>query len=171
MRSPFSSTTAGWRWVLLGGVVLASLDAVFATGYWQLTAGVPWPRVFQTVAAGVLGLPASTAGGARTAWLGLGLHYLIATAFVVAYTLAATRMGTLLRRPAACGVAYGLLLYAVMNLVVIPLSSIGHLPRFDNLPWVAASIAMHAVFGLVCAGAARRALAPVSARLPATSVR
>ncbi|HSR64452.1 MAG TPA: hypothetical protein VLM17_02450 [Xanthomonadaceae bacterium] len=165
------AASINWRWVLMGGLALATLDALFATGYWRLTAGVPWTRVFQTVAAGVLGLEASVAGGIRTAWLGVGLHYLIAMAFVVAYTLAALRVGALRRHPLASGLGYGLLLYATMNLVVIPLSAIGHLPKFDNLPWVAASIAMHAVFGLICAGAALRALAPLSARLPAPSAR
>lgn len=160
-----------WRWVLAGGLLLATLDAVFATSFWRIAAGLPWTRVFQSVAAGVLGLRASVAGGEAAAWLGVALHYLIAMAFVVAYTLAAARHDALVRHALACGTGYGLLLYAVMNGVVIPLSAIGHLPKFDNLPWVASSIAMHAVFGLVCALAARRALAPVSARLPVPSAR
>ena len=162
--------TIAWRWVLLGGLALATLDAAFATSFWRVAAGMPWTRVFQSVAAGVLGLEASVAGGSATAWLGVGLHYLIAMGFVVAYTLAAARHEVLVRRAPACGSAYGLLLYVVMNGVVVPLSAIGHLPKFDNAPWVASSIAMHAVFGLICAMAARRALAPLSARLPAPSV-
>ncbi|MGN6512682.1 MAG: hypothetical protein ACTHKZ_03810 [Lysobacteraceae bacterium] len=160
-----------WRWVLAGGLVLATLDAAFATGYWRLAAGVPWTRVFQSVAAGVLGVEASVAGGAATAWLGLALHYAIAMCFVAACTLAATRRAALLRHAPACGIAYGLLLYLVMNWVVIPLSAIGHLPSFGDRPWVAGSVAMHAVVGLVCAYAARRALAALSGRLPVPSAR
>lgn len=170
MRS-VSRHSIGWGWVVLGGLTLASLDALFATSFWRIAAGMPWTRVFQSVAAGVLGLEASVAGGAATAWLGVGLHYLIAMGFVVAYTLVAVRHDGLVRRATACGIAYGLLLYVAMNCVVIPLSAIGHLPKFDNLPWVASSIAMHAVFGLVCAASARRALVPVSARFPAPSIR
>ena len=163
--------SVAWRWVLAGGLALATLDAAFATSFWRIAAGMAWTRVFQSVAAGVLGLEASVAGGAATAWLGVALHYLIAIGFVLAYTLAARHHDALLRRATACGIAYGLLLYVAMNCVVIPLSAIGHLPKFDDLPWVASSIAMHAVFGLICAMAARRALAPLSARLPAPSVR
>jgi len=161
-----------WRWVALGGLALATLDAFFATTFWRVAADMPWTRVFQSVAAGVLGLERSVAGGEPTAWLGVGLHYAIAMSFVVAYTLAAQRIGTLVRRPLAFGGLYGLVLYAVMNLVVIPLSAIGHLPKFDNLPWVSSSIAMHVVFGMICAFAARMAVAGVSARpRPALSVR
>lgn len=161
-----------WRYVVLGGLALATLDALFATTYWRFAAGMPWTRVFQSVAAGVLGLQASIAGGERTAWLGVGLHYAIAMCFVVAYTIVATHLDALVRRPLVSGALYGLLLYVVMNLVVIPLSAIGHLPKFDDVPWVASSIAMHVVFGLICAFAARQALAGVSARRrPALSVR
>ena len=172
MRASTASSPIGWRWVVLGGLALATLDGLFATTFWRIAAGMPWTRVFQSVAAGVLGLDASVAGGESTAWLGVGLHYAIALGFVVAYTLVATQWDALVRRPLAFGTLYGLALYAVMNLVVIPLSAIGHLPKFDNLPWVTSSIVMHAVFGLICAFSAIRALAGLSARRrPALSVR
>jgi hypothetical protein len=35
------------------------------------------------------------------------------------------------RRPAVCGILYGLMTFAVMNLVVLPLSAIGHVPQFS----------------------------------------
>ena len=172
MRASTDSSPIGWRWVVLGGLALATLDGLFATTFWRVAAGMPWTRVFQSVAAGVLGLDASVAGGEPTAWLGVGLHYAMAMSFVVAYTLVATRWDALVRRPLAFGTLYGLALYALMNLVVIPFSAIGHLPKFDNVPWVSSSIVMHAVFGLICAFSARRALAGLSARRrPALSVR
>ena len=165
-------SSIAWRWVMLGGLGLATLDALFATQFWRVAAAMPWTRVFQSVAAGVLGLEASVAGGESTAWLGVGLHYGIAMCFVVFYTLVAARVGALVRRPLTFGTLYGLALYLVMNLVVIPFSAIGHLPKFDNVPWVASSIVMHAVFGLICAFAARRALSDVSVRRrPALSAR
>jgi len=147
-----------WAWILAGGLAVGTLDAAFATGFWALAAGLPWTRVFQSVAAGLLGREASFAGGAATAWLGLGLHYVIATLFVVAYALVALRFRGLVRKPLVYGLAYGLLLYVVMNFVVIPLSAIGQLPKFDNTAWVAASIAVHAAVGVLCARFARRAL-------------
>jgi hypothetical protein len=153
-----SFAAIGWRQVVFGGLLLATLDGLFATTYWRLAAGVPWTRVFQSVAAGVLGSEASQAGGEPAAWLGLGLHYAIAMAFVVVYTLVARGWPALVRRPWSFGSAYGLWLYVAMNCIVIPLSAIGHLPSFADPAWVAASVAMHALFGAICAHAARAAL-------------
>ncbi|HVI26228.1 MAG TPA: DUF1440 domain-containing protein [Xanthomonadaceae bacterium] len=155
---PRTRLTIRWHWVVFGGLLLASLDALFATGYWRLAADLPWTRVFQSVAAGVLGPDASRAGGESAAWLGLVLHYAIAMAFVVVYALVARMWPALARRPLAYGVAYGLWLYVAMNCIVIPLSAIGRLPSFADLPWVASSVFMHAIFGVICALSARRAL-------------
>jgi hypothetical protein len=55
------------------------------------------------------------------------------------------------------GAGYGLLLYAVMNFVVLPLSAVG-MPAFTNHAWVASGIAVHVVFGVIFAHAARLAL-------------
>ena len=110
----------------------------------------------QSVARGVLGT-ASFEGGVPTALLGVLLHYTIAVSMAVTYYLVSRRIGALTRRPIACGVAYGVLLYLIMNLVVLPLSAVG-MPSFDNVVWVSMSIVMHAVFGLICAFTARRAL-------------
>lgn len=155
---PRPAAMVRWRWVVLGGLLLATLDALFATGYWRVAADLPWTRVFQSVAAGVLGVDASRAGGERAAWLGLGLHYAIALVFVIVYVAAARPWPALVRRPLALGAGYGLWLYVAMNCIVIPLSAIGHLPSFADVPWVASSVFMHAVFGVVCALSARRAL-------------
>jgi uncharacterized membrane protein YagU involved in acid resistance len=112
----------------------------------------------QSVARGVLGT-ASFEGGAATALLGVLLHYTIAVSMAVTYYLVSRRVSALSRRPIASGVAYGVLLYLLMNLVVLPLSAVG-MPKFDNVVWVAMSVVMHMVFGLICAFTARRALSP-----------
>ena len=149
------ATVAPLAWLPLGGIVLGSLDILFAVAFWS-TRDVTATRIFQSVASGVLG-NASYSGGVATAWLGAGLHYFIATMMVVVYYLAGRRSGKLVRRPVAFGLPYGLLLYGVMNFVVLPLSAAG-LPRFDNIPWVAGSVVMHMVFGVTCALFARSAL-------------
>ena len=140
---------------MLGGLALGTADLTFAISFWRIGYGVAPTRVLQSVARGVLG-PASFDGGAPTALLGGVLHYVIASSMAVTYFLVSRRYEALTRRPVACGLAYGLLLYVIMNFVVLPLSRVG-LPRFDNTLWVAMSIVMHGVFGLICAVAARLA--------------
>jgi len=128
--------------VLAGGLVAGTLDIAYACAFWALKRGVPAKRIFQSVAAGLLG-PASYEGGARTAALGLALHYGIALSMSVAYYLVARRWPLLRRRPLLCGAGYGLLLYGVMNHIVVPLSAAGRASK-DPL-WIALSIAVHMV--------------------------
>lgn len=53
-------TTASrpWAYVLAGGLVAGALDILYACGFWWWKAGVPAPRILQSVAAGE-GLPLS----------------------------------------------------------------------------------------------------------------
>jgi hypothetical protein len=141
------------RYVLLGGLALGTLDLAFAMSYWGISRGVSPVRVLQSVSRGVLGT-ASFQGGAGTAVLGAVLHYFIATCMVLAYYLVSRGAPALTRRPIAYGLPYGLLLFLIMNLVVLPLSAAGP-PGFNNVPWIALSIIMHAVFGVICAIAAQ----------------
>ncbi|MGZ5441317.1 MAG: hypothetical protein ACXW5U_05680 [Thermoanaerobaculia bacterium] len=81
-------------------------------------------RVVQGVATGLLGR-SSFQGGIGTALLGLALHFLIATVVVCVYHVASRIIALLRRAPIAMGVFYGLLVYAFMNWVVLPLSAAG----------------------------------------------
>lgn len=133
-----------WLYLLLGGIVVGTFDAVFAVSYWRVGYGTPPSRIFQSIAAGVLG-PASFKGGLSSAWLGAALHYFIATTIVIVYYTASLKIRALIERPVRYGMLYGLAAYAVMNYVVIPLSAAGT-PSRINVPWVASSIVVHAVF-------------------------
>jgi hypothetical protein len=128
-------------YVLAGGLIAGTLDMTYACTFWALKAAVPVQRIFQSVAAGLLG-KASFEGGAATAALGLGLHYFIATTMSVVYYLVARRWPLLWQRPVLCGTGYGLILYGVMNYIVVPLSRAGHGGAKDPL-WVGLSIVVH----------------------------
>ena len=91
---------------LAGGLVPGTLDIAYACIFWSLKAGVPAQRIFQSVAAGLLG-KASFEGGSGTAALGLGLHYFIATTMAVVYYLAARRRPMLWRSPGLFGSSSG----------------------------------------------------------------
>ena len=146
-------------WPVLAGSLLAgALDIAYAWVFWAVKAGVSAERIFQSVAAGLLG-KASFEGGAATAALGLALHFFIATSMSVAYYLVARRWPLLWRQAVPCGLIYGLLLYAIMNFIVVPFSAAGGGGAKDPL-WVAMSVAVHALFiGLPIALFSRRAIA------------
>lgn len=133
--------TRGILMLLSGGLVAGALDILYAIAFWKLKAGVPASRILQSVAAGLLG-KASFTGGAATAALGLALHFTIALLMSAAYFVAAGRIPVLVARPIACGAAYGLLLYGVMNYVVVPLSAAAGPAAKDPL-WISLSIAVH----------------------------
>jgi len=153
-------------YVLLGGLVAGSFDITYACTFWYLKRGVLPSRVFQSVAAGLLG-DASFTGGWRTAALGLALHYFIATSMAVTYYLFARRWSDLWEKPFVYGPMYGVLLYGIMNYIVVPLSAAN--PGSRNLLWVLLSIAVHALLiGTPCAIFARRAM--LASRVPVSQV-
>jgi uncharacterized membrane protein YagU involved in acid resistance len=144
-----------WPPVLAGGLLAGTLDILYACLFWAVKADVPPSRIFQSVAAGLLG-EASFRGGTFTAALGLFLHFLIACTMALVYYLAARRWPVLVRRPVILGIAYGLLLYVVMNYVVVPLSAAG--AGSSDPTWITLTVAAHAfLVGLPIAWFASRA--------------
>jgi len=131
------------RAVLYGTLVVGALDAIDAIVFFGLR-GVAPGRIFQSIAAGLLGR-AAFQGGLVTAALGVLLHFFIAFAIVTTFVVASARVRVLTRHAVAAGVVYGVLVYAVMNLVVLPLSAAGR-PSFV-LPVVVNGLLIHA-FGV-----------------------
>src|SRR6185369_4072779 len=76
--------------VLAGGLVAGTFDITYACVFWAIKAGARPTRIFQSVARGLLG-PASFQGGAKTAALGLFLHYFIAITMSIFYYFAARK--------------------------------------------------------------------------------
>lgn len=129
--------------IAVGGLLAGTLDILAAFA-------MSWPRVgparvLQSIASGLLGR-AAYQGGARTAALGLLLHFVIALGAAAVYYAASRQWPVLWRRPVACGLAYGVVVYLVMNLVVVPLSQIG----FRLPPWQ--TVALLVVIHMVCVG-------------------
>lgn len=142
--------------MLAGGFVAGTLDIVYACVFWAIKRGVSPQRILQSVAAGWLGGASFTAGWASTA-LGLVSQYVISTSMAATYYLVAQRWRALWERPVPYGVAYGLLLYGIMNYIVVPLSRAGAGSK-DPL-WVGMSIAVHMLLiGLPIALYTRRAV-------------
>jgi len=127
------------RAVLFGTLVVGGLDALDAIVLFGLRGATP-TRIFQSIAAGLLGRSAFS-GGMATAALGVVLHFFIAFLIVATYVLASRRFALLTRAPILCGLVYGVLAYLFMNLVVLPLSAAGR-PTFV-LPVVINGVLIH----------------------------
>jgi uncharacterized membrane protein YagU involved in acid resistance len=139
--------------VLLGGLAAGLVDIVNAMAFWYLHSDVSPGRILQSVAAGLLGEEAFAGGGA-TAALGLVLHLGISLAMAAVFWLAVRRFPSLLARPMAVGIAYGLVTWAVMNHLVVPLSRATP-PPFIPAWFVDGVLAHVLLFGLLLAFLAR----------------
>ena len=115
-----SSHTA--RALLTGTLAVAVLDGAFAAARAAGSGRSPL-QPFRVIAGGLLGRDAFR-GGTPTALLGIALHVAIAACVVATYLYASRRLPMLVRHPIVCGAAYGLLVYAVMYHIVIPLSAL-----------------------------------------------
>src|SRR5215207_3770064 len=107
--------------IFWGGLIAGTLDicAAFLTAW--LRRGVSPAALLRFVASGLLGPPAFT-GGAKTAAIGLALHFLIATVATAVYYFASRKLLFLIERPVHLGLLYGVAVYLFMNFVVLPLS-------------------------------------------------
>ncbi len=130
------------RAILYGTIAVGALDGLDAVVFYGLR-GVSPVRVFQGIASGLLGR-AAFYGGAESALLGLVIHFLIAFCAVWTCSLAARGLPAVVDAPFTFGAVYGVGVYAVMNLVVIPLSAAGA-PRF-SAPVVVNGVLAHIFF-------------------------
>jgi len=134
--------------VVLAGLGGGAVDFVYACVV-GLVHGRTVMRVWQGVASGWLGKAAGD-GGLATMALGIATHFGIAICMAAAYALVAARVAVLLRRPVPSGVAYGLVLYAAMYRIVLPLRFPSAFPRWDGVQSVT-DIASHVGVGLAIA--------------------
>jgi hypothetical protein len=79
--------------------------------------------VFRFIASGLIG-PAAAATGSGPLVLGVVLHYCIALAWTAVFFIASEKLLVLRRKPVTSGLAYGVLVYLFMNLIVLPLSRV-----------------------------------------------
>lgn len=152
--------------IAVGGLAAGILDAIDAVVAFKLVLGFDPVPIYQFVASGMLG-PAAFAGGAATALLGLGFHFLIAFGAAAVFTLVSLRLPQLRSAALTYGALFGVGVFAVMNYVVIPLSRIP--PSPFSLPLFLNGVIGHALLvGLPIALSARHYL---SARADQPAVR
>ena len=150
-----------WAGVALSGLAGGALDLLFAFVYYGHQGAGPGV-ILRSIASGVLGADAFRAG----AWvlpLGAALHFFIAVCAAFAYYLASRSFPVLVRRPVACGAAFGVAVYVFMHQLVLPLSRVHH--RVMPLADVIGELFSHIfLFGIVIALGVSRAVTPAGRR-------
>jgi hypothetical protein len=104
------------RPILVGGALAGTLDHISA----MITFG---PRVSRAIAAGLVGRWAIQAGTGMLL-LGLVLHFFIAFTAAAIYCVASRRLPFLRDHWLVCGMFYGIAVFLVMNLIVLPLCAL-----------------------------------------------
>lgn len=131
-----------WRGIAYGTFFVALLDIVEVIVFYAVWRDVKPIRIFQSIAAGLVGRDQAFMGGMRTAVMGAAIHFCIAFVVVAVYHLAAARIRVLTKYPAVLGTLYGLAVYAVMNFVVLPMTAAGP-PTLAPWPVVANGLFAH----------------------------
>jgi hypothetical protein len=105
-----------WSPIVIGGFAAGAFDltSAFITFGW----GVP-----RAIASGLLGGSAFQ-GGVGTWILGVALHFLIAFSAAALYYVASWKLSFLKEHFLVCGLFYGIAVFLVMNLVILPLSAV-----------------------------------------------
>lgn len=105
------------RAILVGGLAAGLFDILFAMHSWS------W-RVPRAIAAGLLG-PEALKSESMGIWtLGLALHFFITCVAATIYYAASRRLVFLRQHWLICGLFFGIAVWLVMNLVVLPLSAL-----------------------------------------------
>jgi hypothetical protein len=127
--------------ILIGSLVSGALDltSAFITFGW----GVP-----RGIASGLLGSPAFQ-GGAGTWMLGVFLHFFIAFSAAALYCVSSLRLKFLRDHFLVCGLFYGIAVFLVMNLIVVPLSAAPFKTNTFSLSGLIQGLLIHmAIIGL-----------------------
>jgi hypothetical protein len=136
--------------ILLGGVIAATIDIGAAC----LISGRSPGFILQVIAGGLLA-KATFGGGSATMLLGAVLQEAMGLLIAAIYVLLAKSSPALLRRWIISGLAYGAIIFFVMNYVVVPLSAWKSAPHFTPAKF-AANMAAMLLFGLIVAYFSRR---------------
>jgi hypothetical protein len=110
------------RAIVYATLLAGTLDATDGVVFFGLH-GLNPVQVLQYIASGLLGAKSSR-GGLATAGVGVLVHFAIAFAVSAIYLLVSRRFAALRSRWVMFGLAYGAAVWAVMNLVVLPLTAV-----------------------------------------------
>lgn len=113
------------------GCLVGTLDILSAIVDYYIATGKGPAGIFKYIASAILGKDAFS-GGTGVILLGLALHYLIAFLFTIFFVYLYIKTNLSLRSKVLVGILYGVLIWATMNFIVVPLSMT---PKSPWVPW------------------------------------
>jgi len=147
LEKPFEKRSALLS-IVVGGAIAGTLDLLQAC----LLFGWDIPL---SIAGGLLGRRAIH-GGVGTYFLGVSLHFFIASSVTAIYYAASRKLGFLTDHPLVCGLLYGAVVENVMNLIVLPLSALHARGPYDLHDLIQGLLVHMVVVGLPVAYTVRR---------------
>jgi len=107
-----------WKPIVVATLVCGTLDILLAV-ILTIMRGKEPAAMLRFVASGPF--PQATDWGTGGSLLGLVVHFTLMAIMVAVFVIAARRIPALTDNPLLWGLVYGLITYAVMNLLVVPL--------------------------------------------------
>jgi uncharacterized membrane protein YagU involved in acid resistance len=130
------------RSIVTGGLVVGILDAiVWHVIVVSMMAGQPLLGVYQYLASAAIGLGAFE-GGIATALLGFFLHLVVSFGVSAVFMLAAERIPLVRRYAIPASLVYGIGVFIVMNMIILPLTPAPDLPA-PTMPELVLAILDH----------------------------
>lgn len=140
---------------LLTGLLVGTTDLIAAYASQYIQTGRFASKLLYYIAGGALGLETSLQGGFWMGVLGFFFHYFIATSFTFLFFIICTKITIVRFNPYVIGFLYGVVVGAVMEFIVLPLTQLPHSP-FDMgksfVAWTIVGVAL----GIPIALSARR---------------
>ncbi len=114
--------------IVKAGLIVGTLDILSAFIYYFIKTGKKdFESILKYIASAIFGKEAF-AGGSLMILTGLALHYIIAFTFTIFFFWLFTKIKILSKNKILTGIVYGIFIWVIMNLVVVPLSNITRRP-------------------------------------------
>lgn len=114
-----SAGKSRWKAIAVAGLVAGTLDLIGAVTVYQVNP----MQVLKFIASGAFGVGALSGGPAMVVW-GIVFHYVIAFSWTIIFFLLFPSFPFLSRNKYVTGSLYGIFIWIVMNMIVIPLSAV-----------------------------------------------
>jgi hypothetical protein len=113
-----------YKRILITGLIAGTLDILAAYTNIFIQTGRVSKKMFPYIAGGALGLKNSMNGGVPVILLGIFFHYLIAFSFTLFFFYLYRKNKVFGLNKFVAAFLYGYFIWAVMNLIVLPLSAL-----------------------------------------------